>query len=92
MLLERAATLVMAEKARIDGSHADGLSMVPFDGYRAELHKGEEVLRADDPRNKNNENTSKLDQLTMQVALYTKRFSQILDDWDVRGLPPARPT
>lgn len=92
VLLERAATLGMAEKARIDGSHADGLSMVPFDGYRAELHKGEEVLRADDPRNKNNENTSKLNQLTMQVALYTKRFSQILDDWDVRGLPPVRPT
>jgi TP901 family phage tail tape measure protein len=92
VLLERAATLGMAKKARIDGSHADGLSMVPFDGYRAELHKGEEVLRADDPRNKNNENTSKLDQLTMQVALYTKRFSQILDDWDVRGLPPVRPT
>lgn len=28
----------------IDGSHADGLSYVPFDGYRAELHKGEMVL------------------------------------------------
>ncbi len=26
------------------GSHADGLNYVPFDGYRAELHKGEKVL------------------------------------------------
>jgi len=28
----------------IDGSHARGLSYVPFDGYMAELHKGERVL------------------------------------------------
>ena len=28
----------------IDGTHADGLSYVPFDGYRAELHQGERVL------------------------------------------------
>lgn len=28
------------------GSHADGLDFVPFDGYRAELHKGERVLTA----------------------------------------------
>ena len=28
----------------VDGSHADGLSYVPFDGYIAELHKGERVL------------------------------------------------
>lgn len=29
-----------------DGSHASGLSYVPFDGYIAELHKGEQVLTA----------------------------------------------
>lgn len=28
----------------INGSHATGLENVPFDGYRAELHKGEAVL------------------------------------------------
>jgi hypothetical protein len=27
-----------------DGSHADGLDYVPFNGYRAELHQGEMVL------------------------------------------------
>jgi hypothetical protein len=37
-----------------DGSHFNGLRRVPFDGYRAELHKNEEVLRANDPRNSNN--------------------------------------
>lgn len=32
--------------ANINGSHADGLNYVPFDGYLAELHKGERVLTA----------------------------------------------
>lgn len=31
----------------VNGSHASGLSRVPFDGYRAELHKDEAVLTAD---------------------------------------------
>ena len=34
------------EEPETDGSHAGGLSSVPFDGYIAELHKGEEVLTA----------------------------------------------
>ena len=28
----------------VDGSHAGGLDYVPFDGYIAELHRGERVL------------------------------------------------
>ena len=31
---------------KVDGSHANGLANVPFDGYIAELHKGERVLTA----------------------------------------------
>jgi hypothetical protein len=31
---------------RIDGSHAGGLANVPFDGYAAELHRGEVVVDA----------------------------------------------
>lgn len=31
----------------MDGSHAKGLNRVPFDGYRAELHRDEMVLTAD---------------------------------------------
>jgi TP901 family phage tail tape measure protein len=34
--------------APINGSHADGLANVPFDGYIAELHKGERVLTAEE--------------------------------------------
>jgi len=41
------------ELAGVDGSHFNGLRRVPFDGYRAELHKNEEVLTANDPRNSN---------------------------------------
>lgn len=33
-----------------DGSHASGLDYVPFDGYIAELHKGEMVVPADEAR------------------------------------------
>jgi hypothetical protein len=32
--------------APVNGSHANGLDYVPFDGYRAELHKGEMVVTA----------------------------------------------
>ena len=35
-------------KATINGSHANGLNYVPFDGYIAELHKGERVLTKDE--------------------------------------------
>lgn len=38
----------------IDGSHYSGLSKVPWNGYIGELHRNEEVLTADDPRNQNN--------------------------------------
>lgn len=41
-----------AERAlqRIDGSNANGLSYVPFDGYVSELHRGEAVLTAQENR------------------------------------------
>lgn len=35
-------------KNLINGSHADGLDYVPFDGYIAELHRGERVLTAEE--------------------------------------------
>lgn len=34
--------------AKADGSHADGLEYVPYDGYRAILHKGERVQTAEE--------------------------------------------
>ncbi len=40
--------------AQLFPSHAAGLRRVPYDNYIAKLHKNEEILRADDPRNINN--------------------------------------
>lgn len=37
-------------KKKKSGSHAGGLNYVPFDGYVAELHKGERVLTASEAR------------------------------------------
>lgn len=37
-------------QAIVNGSHADGLAYVPFDGYIAELHKGERILTEDENR------------------------------------------
>lgn len=39
-----------AGRRGVDGSHALGLNYVPFDGYIAELHKGERVLTAKEAR------------------------------------------
>lgn len=33
-------------QVKVNGSHAGGLGYVPFDGYIAELHRGEEILTA----------------------------------------------
>lgn len=37
-----------SSRKKVDGSHASGLAYVPFDGYRAELHKGEGILTAEE--------------------------------------------
>lgn len=42
---------VSGKGAKVDGSHANGLANVPFNGYIAELHKGERVLTANENRN-----------------------------------------
>ena len=51
-----------ATSSGVNGSHAGGLNYVPFDGYIAELHKGERVLTASEAseynRGKNTNNTS----------------------------------
>lgn len=37
-------------KSNVSGSHAAGLSYVPYDGYIAELHRGERVLTASEAK------------------------------------------
>ena len=81
-LLERAATLGKAEQGRLSGSLFGGIRNVPFNGFRAELHKGEEVLTASDPRNSNNGGmmTEMRDMLVemRNMAFYTKRTADLL--------------
>ncbi|MCK9504695.1 MAG: tape measure protein [Porticoccaceae bacterium] len=43
------------QQEKLHGSHATGLDYVPFDGYRAELHKGERVLTAAQARRQDGE-------------------------------------
>ncbi len=82
-LLERAATLGQAEAGRLNGSLFGGMARVPFNGFRAELHKGEEVLRANDPRNQNNGSGMVGEMRDMlaemrNMAFYTKRTADLL--------------
>lgn len=42
--------LEQLDLALLHGSHANGLNYVPFDGYRAELHRGERVMTANESR------------------------------------------
>lgn len=76
--------------AKANGSHADGLDWVPFDGYRAVLHKGEAVLTADENRTLTalvrnvdwsrfgrSDNRRELDGLARQLQVLTERVTDI---------------
>jgi len=75
-VLRHAHGLTEDQKAAIlggaHGSHRAGLGYVPFDGYRAELHRGEEVLTAGDPRNQNNAGSEMMVQMR-EMAEYTRK-------------------
>lgn len=60
-----------------DGSHANGLDYVPFDGYIAELHKGERVLTAEENKKYNNENIdNKVTNSTIILNVYPQKMDE----------------
>ena len=98
-MIERAALAVERYKAQQpDGSHADGLSRVPFDGYVAELHAGERVLTKaqTDSQDSMSADISALKgdiaEIMIAVARNTAKSYRIYDRWDKNGLPPTRAT
>lgn len=62
---------VFGATTKISGSHASGLDYVPYDGYIAQLHKGERVLTKSENKDYNNGNTSSGD---------TYIFNNVKDD------------
>ena len=80
----------------VDGSHADGLERVPFDGYIAELHAGERVQTATQVAATDRMAAEmvglrqNLNDLMMVVAKSVAKTARIEDRWDKNGLPPTR--
>lgn len=62
----------------VNGSHANGLEYVPFDGYIAELHQGERVLTAEEARRRDTESRSDTFNITID-AKNVKEFNDIVE-------------
>ena len=63
---------VNASSSGVNGSHAGGLSYVPFDGYVAELHRGERVLTANEAREYRHDEKQKSGGVTVVQNIYSQ--------------------
>ena len=65
----------------VNGSHAGGLDYVPFDGYIAELHKGERVLTADEARGYNSRsNNSGYDERPIKIVVQSVLDGKVIGE------------
>ena len=70
-----------ATSSGVNGSHAGGLNYVPFDGYIAELHKGERVLTADEARGYNNRsNNSGYDERPIKIVVQSVLDGKVIGE------------
>ncbi len=91
-----------SRRLKLDGSHRNGLNHVPYDGYIAELHKGEAVLTANENALQQHNNPNKeliatiielrqeiktLTQINEEIRVYTMRSSSALEN-AVNGRKP----
>ena len=71
----------MTANVNVNGSHANGLSYVPYDGYIAELHKGERVLTADEARGYNNRsNNSDYDERPIKIVVQSVLDGKVIGE------------
>ena len=64
----------------VNGSHAGGLDYVPFDGYIAELHKGERVLTANEARGYNNRGNSGYDERPIKIVVQSVLDGKVIGE------------
>ena len=83
----------LEQYTRINGSHASGLDYVPFDGYVAQLHKGERVqtaasaAAADATVEEVKALRQDLNAIGAALAGYTQKTAKLMAKFDVEGIP-----
>lgn len=93
---QQEATQTSTKPLIVNGSHANGLDYVPFDGYIAELHQGERVLTANEARSTDDlivemrSLRSELKAQTQVIAKNTADTTQMMKRWENFGMPAAR--
>ena len=83
----------LEQYTRINGSHASGLDYVPFDGYVAQLHRGERVqtaasaAAADATVEEVKALRQDLNAIGAALAAYTQKTAKLMAKFDVEGIP-----
>ena len=81
---------------RVDGSHANGLDRVPYDGYVAQLHAGERVQTASQAKSQDalvaevRALRAEIQAGNIAIAKNTGQSAKILTKWDGDGMPDER--